>query len=103
MILAWWIAAMGALVGHAETRNVFIDPLPGWNGFENVYDAKGTFWTNRYFAPGTAAVIQGSVNRSGLVVCAPDVAMDRDFPFDTNAWADAYGTSTGNCIVVSTI
>ena len=91
-----------ALGAEAASVNVYIDPAQPWNGFENVYYQKGSFWTNAYFAPGTAGAIQGTINSAGTVMCAPDIRMDRDFHFDTNAWADASGTSTGICRVVST-
>src|SRR6266481_4722058 len=87
---------------EAATVRVFIDPAMPWNGYENVYYQNGTYWRGDYFPPGTAGVIQGSINNSGIVVCAPDIRIDRDFHLDTNAWADASGTSTGICSVLST-
>src|SRR5260221_11992567 len=86
----------------AATERVIIDPSMPWNGYENIYYQNGTYWRGDYFSPGTAGVIQGSINDSGIVVCAPDIRMDRDLHLDTNAWADASGTSNGICNVVST-
>jgi hypothetical protein len=94
-----WATAIGA---HAAVVNVYIDPAQPWNGFENVYSKNGGFWTNNYFPPGSASVIQGSIGGGGLVTCAPDIRMDRDFHLNTNAWADASGASTGICSVLST-
>jgi len=98
-VLAGALTLAGA---RAATTNVYIDPSQPWNGFENVYYRDGTFWTNSYFPPGTAGVLQGSIDSAGTVICSPDLRMDRDFHLDTNAWADASGTSTGVCRVVST-
>ena len=100
--LTVWAIALGAICAEAVSVNVNIDASQAWNGFENVYYRNGGFWTNTAFAPGTAGVIQGSINSTGTVTCEPDIRMDRDFHFDTNAWADASGTSTGICRVVST-
>lgn len=91
-----------ATVARAATTNVFVDPSWPWNGFQNVYYQNGGFWTNAYFAPGATAALQASMDNAGTVICAPDIRMDRDYHFNTNAWADASGSSTGICNVVST-
>jgi len=94
--------AAGAGTAVAATVNVAIDPTAAWNGYENLYYANGAYWRGDYFVPPTAGIIQGSISGSGLIVCAPDLRMERDFPLDTNAWADASGSSPGICKVDST-
>lgn len=94
-----WLAFTAA---NAATTNVFIDPAWPWHGFENVYYRSGAFWTNAYFAPGTTSLLCAGIDGAGTVACAPELRMDRDLHFDTNAWADATGSSTGICTVVST-
>jgi hypothetical protein len=98
-VLMVWASAANS---GATAVNVYIDPAQPWNGFENIFYQNGSFWTNSYFPPGSAGVIQGSIGGGGLVTCAPDIRMDRDFHFNTNAWADASGTSPGICRVLST-
>src|SRR5260221_8473187 len=84
------------------TTNVFLDPSWAWNGYENVFHQDGSYWRGDYFGPGSTGILQGSINNSGIVLCAPDIRMDRDFHLDTTAWEDGSGTSPGICKVQST-
>ncbi len=93
---------MNAWALSGATTNVFIDTRWLWNGFENVYHQDGSFWTNTYFAPGDTARLQAGIDAAGTVSCAPEIRLDHDFHFDTNAWANASGDGVGICTVVST-
>jgi hypothetical protein len=96
--------ALGPLAAKAATVNVYIDPSYPWQGYENVYYQNGNYWFGNYYAPGSpqAAGVQGAINNSGIVIGAPDIDLDTYNHNDTNAWADASGTSVGICNVDST-
>jgi len=88
----------------AATKPVLIDPSLPWNGYRAVIYQNGMPTRYDYFPPGSATIsqLQASINSTGTVVCAPDISMDANFHLDTNAWADASGTSPAICTVEST-
>jgi hypothetical protein len=81
-----------------------MDPSISWNGYRAVIYQNGTPTRYDYFPPGSPTIsqLQASINSAGTVVCAPDISIDVNFPLDTNAWADASGTSAAICAVEST-
>lgn len=86
-----------------KTVNVYIDPSQPWQGYQNYYNQAGenpgVYW---YGSGRPAGDVQGSISSSGVVLCAPDVFVDKNYPFDTNYWYDSTGSSTGVCSVTST-
>lgn len=86
----------------STTNHVFINPANTWQGYEN-YENKGGLgggWWSGAARP--AADVQGSINAAGMVVCAPDVFVDKNFPTNTDYWLDDTGSSPGVCNVIST-
>src|SRR5207247_5927900 len=97
----------GSLVAKAATQYVILDPNISFNSFENVYTngVNNTIYPPYradYVGAGPSLPIQASMDGSGTVTIAPDIRMDQLYPTDTLIWADASGSSTGICKVVST-
>jgi hypothetical protein len=108
---AIWLAASAALFGplavQSATQYVILDPNLSWNGFENVYtngvnDTIFPPYKADYVGAGLSLPLQANMDGSGTVTIAPDIRMDQSFPTDTLIWADASGSSTGICKVIST-
>src|SRR5215470_4901358 len=92
---------------RAATQYVILDPNISWNGFETVYtnginDTIYPFYKSDYIGAGPSLPLQASIDSDGTVTIAPDIRMDQQFPTDTLLWADASGSSTGICKVIST-
>jgi hypothetical protein len=97
---------LGPLVASAADINVYVDPGQPWNGYQNVYtngvsNTGGTPYRSDFLGVDITFPNQSSIDASGNVMLAPDIRMDQLFPEDTLVWADASGTSTGICAVVS--
>jgi hypothetical protein len=92
---------------QAATQYVILDPNLSWNGFETVFtngvvNTTPPPYMSDYIGAGPSLPLQASIDSSGTVTIAPDIRMDQSFPTDTLIWADASGSSTGICKVVST-
>jgi hypothetical protein len=108
---AIWLTASAAVLApfgsHAATQNVILDPNLSWNGFENVFtnginNTTTAPYKSDYVGAGPSLPLQAAIDSSGTVTIAPDIRMDQLFPNDTLLWADASGSSTGICKVIST-
>jgi len=108
---ALWLAASAALFApfcvQSATQYVILDPNLSWNGFENVYtngvnDTIFPPYKADYVGAGLSLPLQANMDGSGTVTIAPDIRLDQSFPTDTLIWADASGSSTGICKVIST-
>jgi len=108
---AVWLTASAAVLApfgvRAATQYVILDPNITWNGFETVFtngvvNTTTAPYMSDYIGSGPSLPLQASIDSSGTVTIAPDIRMDQSFPTDTLIWADASGSSTGICRVVST-
>jgi len=100
-------AVLAPIGSQAATQYVILDPNLSWNGFENVYtnginDTTTATYRSDYVGAGPSLPLQASMDGNGTVTIAPDIRMDQLFPADTLLWADASGSSTGICKVIST-
>jgi len=105
--LTFSAVVFGSLVAKAATQYVILDPNISFNGFENVYTngVNNTIYPPYkadYVGAGPSLPIQATMDGSGTVTIAPDIRMDQLYPADTIIWADASGSSTGICKVIST-
>ncbi|MBU6399742.1 MAG: immunoglobulin domain-containing protein [Verrucomicrobia bacterium] len=91
---------------RAATINVNADSSQVWNGYLTVYTnglnhPTPPAYLSQWLGAGTSFPNQSSIDDAGHVACAPDIWCDQNYPADTWIWADASGTSTGICDVVS--
>lgn|GEM_PF-1311620 len=90
------ISTNGGVVAPPKNVYVYIDPSQAWAGYRNVVDQFGANYApaSGYIGVGGQTPdFQGSISSQGLVRCAPDISLDKNFHTDLNIWEDSSGTS----------